>query len=128
MSRVLLAPPTPTTTTLPPGSCTSTTPTSALLCRLDALRADVEGALPSGALETRLVKPLATSRERLQASEAASGKRHRTALRKARAALLRFRRLLGSRPAARGIGGDVRRLLEDDAREIAAQVSALSAS
>ena len=136
VSRVLLAPPTttttttttPTTTTLPPGSCPSSTPTAALLCRLDGLRADVEGALPSGALETRLVKPLASSRERLQASEAASGKRRRTALRKARAALVRFRQLLGSRAATRAIGADVRRQLSGDARDIAAQLVAPSAS
>ncbi len=132
VSRVLLAPPTttttPTTTTLPPGSCPSSTPTAALLCRLDVLRADVEGALPSGELETRLVKPLASSRERLQASEAASGKRRRTALRKARAALLRFRQLLGSRAATRAIGADVRRQLSGDARDIAAQLVAPSAS
>ena len=125
VSRVLLAPFTPTTTTLPPGSCPTSTPTSALLCRLDVLRADVEGALPSGPLETRLVKPLATSSKRLQASESATGKRRRTALRKARAALIRFRNLLGSRGAVRAIGADVRRQLAGDAKEIAAQASAL---
>ena len=126
VARVLLAPPmATTTTTLPPGSCSTSTPTSALLCRLDVLRADVEGALPSGTLATRLVKPLATARERLNASETATGKRRRTAIRKARAALVRFRHLLGPRGAVRAIGADVRRQLSGDAKDIAAQASAL---
>src|SRR5207247_8186998 len=95
VAKMLLAPFTTTTTTLPGGGCASTPSLPGARCRVGGLIATIDGLLPSGRLRTRLDRTLARAESALMSAESASGKSLRRKLKRGSAQMRRLRRQLG---------------------------------
>jgi uncharacterized delta-60 repeat protein len=126
VGRILLASPPTTTTTLPPG-CALEQSLAAALCGLGELGASVQASVPPGRLRDRLLASIAKSTELATASDGQTGGRRKKSLKRARGALLRLQRQLGSKKARRTLAEDLITGLQGRAAQIATTFAALRA-
>ncbi|HXJ36207.1 MAG TPA: hypothetical protein VMS22_19415 [Candidatus Eisenbacteria bacterium] len=128
VAKVLLAPFTTTTTTLPGAECPAAPSLGGVRCRLGILATAIDAAAPAGKLRTRLDATSARAGSQLEAAEGRTGKSLRRKLKKGLANVRRLGRQLASKAAQRNIASDQRGALAVQVQSLVSELATLAAA